>query len=91
MKEEILTRYYVGLLLVAFLTLIFPVGILKAILFSVLITVVKYLFDKYVMSYLNPYIDKFYTTTPRTTAGQIQTTKIVLNTNNYLKLLLIVQ
>ena len=59
MKEEILTRYYVGLLLVAFLTLIFPVGILKAILFSVLITVVKYLFDKYVMSYLNPYIDKF--------------------------------
>jgi len=59
MKEEILTRYYVGLLLVAFLTLILPVGILKAILFSVLITVVKYLFDKYVMSYLNPYIDKF--------------------------------
>ena len=59
MKEEILTRYYVGVLLVAFLTLIFPVGILKAILFSVLITVVKYLFDKYVMSYLNPYIDKF--------------------------------
>ena len=59
MKEEILTRYYVGLLLVAFLTLIFPVGILKAILLSVAITAVKYLFDKYVMSYLNPYIDKF--------------------------------
>ena len=59
MKEEILTRYYVGLLLVAFLTLIFPVGILKAILLSFAITVVKYLFDKYVMSYLNPYIDKF--------------------------------
>ena len=59
MKEEILTRYYVGLLLVAFLTLILPVGILKAILFSILITVVKYLFDKYIMSYLNPYIDKF--------------------------------
>lgn len=59
MKEEILTRYYVGLLLVAFLTLIFPIGLLKAILLSFAITVVKYLFDKYVMSYLNPYIDKF--------------------------------
>ena len=59
MKEEILTRYYVGLLLVAFLTLIFPIGLLKAILLSFAITVVKYLFDKYIMSYLNPYIDKF--------------------------------
>jgi len=59
MKEEILTRYYVGLLLVAFLTLIFPIGLLKAILLSFAITVLKYLFDKYIMSYLNPYIDKF--------------------------------
>ena len=59
MKEEILTRYYVGLLLVAFLSLIIFVGLLKSVLFAVLITVVKFLFDKYVMSFLNPYIDKF--------------------------------
>lgn len=59
MKEEILTRYYVGLLLVAFLSLVIFVGILKAILFSVLITITKFLFDKYVMNFLNPYIDKF--------------------------------
>jgi len=59
MKEEILTRYYVGLLLVAFLSLVIFVGILKAVLFSVLITIAKFLFDKYVMNFLNPYIDKF--------------------------------
>jgi len=28
-------------------------------LLSFAITVLKYLFDKYIMSYLNPYIDKF--------------------------------
>jgi len=59
MKEELLTRYYVGLLIVAVVTLIFLVGILKSILYAILITIVKYLFDKYIMSNLNPYIDKF--------------------------------
>jgi len=59
MKEELLTRYYIGLLIVAFVALIFFVGILKAVLYSILITVVKYFFDKYIMSNLNPYIDKF--------------------------------
>lgn len=59
MKEEILTRYYVGLLFVSFVSLLIFVGLLKAILYAVLITVVKYLFDKYVMDKMNPYIDKF--------------------------------
>jgi hypothetical protein len=59
MKEEILTRYYVGLLVVSFVALLIFVGLLKAILFALLITVVKYLFDKYIMNKLNPYIDKF--------------------------------
>lgn len=59
MKEEILTRYYVGLLFISFLTLLIFVGLLKAILYAVLITIVKYLFDKYIMDKMNPYIDKF--------------------------------
>ena len=59
MKEEIFTRYYIGLLFVSFVSLLIFVGVLKAILYAVLITVVKYLFDKYVMDKMNPYIDKF--------------------------------
>jgi len=58
MKEEILTRYYVGLLIVAFVSLVFFMGVFKAILLGLLITIVKYLFDKYIMSRLNPFIDK---------------------------------
>jgi len=59
MKEDILTRYYVGLLIVSFLTLLIFVGVLKALFYAALITVVKYLFDKSFMEKLNPYIDKF--------------------------------
>jgi hypothetical protein len=58
MKEEILTRYYVGLLIISFLSLFLFVGLLNSILYAVIITVVKYLFDKYIMSKMNPYIDK---------------------------------
>jgi len=55
---KILTRYYVALLLVAFVSLVFFVGLLKAALLSALITVAKYLFDKYLMTRMNPFIDK---------------------------------
>ena len=55
---DILTRDYIGLLIVAFVSLVFFQGILKAVLLAALITVVKYLFDKYVMTKLNPFLDK---------------------------------
>jgi len=57
-KDEILTRYYIGLFIVVFVVLVVFQGLLKAALFALAISVVKYLFDKYVMVYINPYIDK---------------------------------
>lgn len=57
-KDELLTRNYISLVLVVFVVLVFFVGLLKGLLFSVGIAVAKYLFDKYVMIYVNPYIDK---------------------------------
>lgn len=59
MKDEILTRYYIGILIVSFVSLILFVGLLKAFFYGLLISVVSYLFDKYIMDKLNPYIDKF--------------------------------
>ncbi len=59
MKEELLTRYYIGLFIVAFISLVFFFGILKSIGLGLLITIVYYLFDKFILSKLNPYIDKF--------------------------------
>jgi len=59
LKDEILTRYYIGLFIVVFVSLFIFVGLFKALLFGLLISVVQYLFDKYVMDKLNPYIDKF--------------------------------
>lgn len=58
-KSELLTRYYVGLFIVVFVSLVFFQGLLKAALFALGISIVKYLFDKYVMKFANPYIDNF--------------------------------
>lgn len=56
---KILTRDYITLLLVSFVALVLFTGIVKAVLFGALISVSKYFFDQYLMTKINPYIDKF--------------------------------
>ena len=58
-KDEILTRNYVSLFIVTFVILVFFNGLLKTSLLALGISISMYLFNKYVMIYLNPYIDKF--------------------------------
>lgn len=54
---DILKREYIGLLIVSFISLILFVGFFKAILYGAIITVAKYLVDKYLSDKLNSLID----------------------------------
>jgi hypothetical protein len=55
---NILTRQYIGLLIISILALFLFVGLIKAIFYSAIITVAKYLSDKFLSERLNPFIDK---------------------------------
>ncbi len=56
---SILTKEYIGLIIIIIITLFLFVGIFKAVFFSALITGVKYFIDKYLNDKINPPIEKF--------------------------------
>lgn len=55
---DIITRQYIGLFIISILALFLFVGIFSAVLYGAIITVVKYLVDKFLSDKINPFIDK---------------------------------
>lgn len=59
MLDNILNKDHLILFIVCFISLVIFTGILKSLLYAVIIVIIKYLFDKYLYAKAVPYIDKF--------------------------------
>ena len=58
MFKDLFTREYLLLLLISFVVVLIISGIFNALIISILITVVKYLYDKFLSTKINPLLDK---------------------------------
>ena len=58
MFKDILTRDFFILFIVSFISTILFCGFFSALLISVIIVILKYLYDKYLSVKINPFIDK---------------------------------
>lgn len=56
---EILKKEYVTLFLISFVIITLFKGLFSGIFISIILTISKYLYDKYIVIYVEPYIIKF--------------------------------
>ncbi len=58
-KNAFLTRYAISLFIIVFVSLFFFLGLIMSAVLALVVVIVQYFFDKYVVGTLNPYIDRF--------------------------------